>query len=47
VVLTNLIAIDLLVQRATRTYAMLGLALVLLGVPVYYLWRSREAKRMA
>src|SRR6267378_4429834 len=38
VVLTGLIAIDLLVQPATRTYAMLGLALVLLGVPVYYAW---------
>jgi len=39
VMLTGLIAIDLLVQGATRTYAMLGLALVLLGVPIYYLWR--------
>src|SRR6266699_4132697 len=37
--LTGLIAIDLLVQDVTRTYAMLGLALVLLGVLVYYLWR--------
>ncbi|HLQ58960.1 MAG TPA: amino acid permease [Gemmatimonadales bacterium] len=37
--LTSLIAIDLLVQPTTRTYAMLGLALVLLGVPVYYGWR--------
>src|SRR5213595_3028260 len=37
--LTSLIAIDLLVQPATRTYAMLGLVLVLLGVPVYYGWR--------
>ena len=39
VVLTGLIAIDLLVQPATRTYAMIGLVLVLFGVPVYYLWR--------
>lgn len=39
IVLTGLIAIDLLVQDVTRTYAMLGLALVLLGVPVYYGWR--------
>ena len=39
VVLTALIAIDLLLQDATRTYAFLGLALVLLGVPVYYGWR--------
>jgi basic amino acid/polyamine antiporter, APA family len=39
VVLTTLIAVDLLVQPATRTYATLGLGLVLLGVPVYFLWR--------
>jgi len=39
VVLTGLIAVDLLVQGATRTYAFLGLILVLVGVPVYYLWR--------
>src|SRR5216110_2506819 len=39
VVLTGLIAIDLLVQPATRTYAMIGLVLVLVGVPVYYGWR--------
>jgi APA family basic amino acid/polyamine antiporter len=37
--LTGLIAVDLLVQKATQTYAMLGLVLVLLGVPVYYAWR--------
>jgi hypothetical protein len=40
VVLTGLIAIDLLVQDATRTYSFLGLALVVLGVPVYYGWRK-------
>jgi APA family basic amino acid/polyamine antiporter len=40
VVLTGLIAIDLLVQPATRTYSFLGLALVVLGVPVYYGWRK-------
>src|ERR1700694_444456 len=37
--LTALIAVDLLVQKATQTYAMLGLVLALLGVPVYYGWR--------
>jgi APA family basic amino acid/polyamine antiporter len=37
--LTGLIAVNLLIQDATRTYAMLGLLLVLLGVPVYYGWR--------
>ena len=39
VILTALIALDLLVQDVTRTYSFLGLALVLLGVPVYYSWR--------
>jgi len=39
VALTALIAIALLVEGTTRTYSFLGLALVLLGVPVYYLWR--------
>src|SRR6266540_3647823 len=44
VVLTGLIAIDLLVQDATRTYSFLGLALVVLGVPVYYGWRRMVAQ---
>jgi basic amino acid/polyamine antiporter, APA family len=44
VVLTALIAVDLLVQDATRTYSFLGLALVLLGVPVYYGWRQMATK---
>jgi basic amino acid/polyamine antiporter, APA family len=44
VVMTGLIAIDLLVQGATRTYAFLGLILVLLGVIVYYIWRWVVAK---
>jgi APA family basic amino acid/polyamine antiporter len=44
VVLTGLVAIDLLVQGATRTYSFLGLALVVLGVPVYYGWRRIVAK---
>jgi APA family basic amino acid/polyamine antiporter len=39
IVLTALISVDLLLQDATQTYSMLGLALVLLGVPVYYAWR--------
>ena len=43
VVLTGLIAVNLLIQDATRTYAMLGLLLVLLGVPVYYGWRRMAA----
>lgn len=44
--LTGLIAINLLIQDATQTYAMLGLVLVLLGVPVYYLWRRKVAKTL-
>src|SRR5437870_8137064 len=43
VVLTGLIAVDLLVQDSTRTYAFLGLILVLLGVPVYFAWRRLAA----
>jgi APA family basic amino acid/polyamine antiporter len=43
VILTALISVNLLVQDATQTYAMLGLVLVLLGVPVYYGWRRLAA----
>ena len=43
--LTALIAINLLIQPVTRTYAMLGLVLVLLGVPVYYAWRRMVPAR--
>src|SRR5712671_4062612 len=39
VIATAVIAIDLLVSPATRTYAFLGLILVLFGVPVYFAWR--------
>ena len=39
-VLTGLIAADLLTQDTTRTYSALGLGLVLLGVPVYFGWRA-------
>src|SRR2546421_3547900 len=37
--LTGVIAVDLLIQKATQTYSMLGLLLVLVGVVVYYVWR--------
>ena len=40
IVATAVIAADLLTQDATRTYSFLGLGLVLLGVPVYFGWRS-------
>src|SRR2546425_199638 len=39
-VITGLIAGDLLTQDTTRTYSALGLGLVLLGVPVYFGWRA-------
>ena len=45
VVFTGLIAIDLLVQKATQTYSFLGLGLVLLGVPVYYGWKRMVATK--
>jgi len=44
VVLTGLIAVNLLLEPATQTYSFLGLALVVLGVPVYYGWRRMVAK---
>jgi len=44
VVLTALISVNLLVQDATRTYSFLGLALVLIGVPVYYGWRRMATR---
>src|SRR6266702_2990433 len=40
VLMTGVIAADLLTQDATRTYSALGLGLVLLGVPVYFGWRA-------
>jgi APA family basic amino acid/polyamine antiporter len=40
VVLTGLISVNLLLEPATQTYSFLGLALVVLGVPVYYGWRK-------
>ncbi|HEV8264128.1 MAG TPA: amino acid permease [Gemmatimonadales bacterium] len=40
VVLTGMIAVNLLLAPATQTYAVLGLVLVLLGVPVYFGWRQ-------
>jgi APA family basic amino acid/polyamine antiporter len=43
VLATGLIAIDLLVNHVTRTYSLLGLALVVLGVPVYFFWRRMVA----
>ncbi|MGH7537286.1 MAG: amino acid transporter, partial [Gemmatimonadales bacterium] len=38
-VLTTIIAASLLIETSTRTYGLLGLALVVVGVPVYFVWR--------
>jgi APA family basic amino acid/polyamine antiporter len=47
VLLTGLISVSLLVEDTTRTYSILGLVLVLFGVPVYYLWRGMVRKSAA
>ncbi|HET7790481.1 MAG TPA: amino acid permease [Gemmatimonadales bacterium] len=47
VLATGLIALALLTSDATRTYSFLGLALVILGVPVYYGWKRTVATRGA
>lgn len=39
------IAVILLISGKTRTQAISGLVLVLIGVPVYYLWRKLEGSR--
>jgi APA family basic amino acid/polyamine antiporter len=43
VLLTALISVDLLVKKTT--YSGLGLLIVALGVPVYFVWRSVVAGR--
>jgi APA family basic amino acid/polyamine antiporter len=47
VIATAVIAVDLLVQDATRTYSFLGLGLVLLGVVVYFVWRAMVRRSSA
>jgi APA family basic amino acid/polyamine antiporter len=47
VIATAVIAVDLLVQDATRTYSFLGLGLVLLGVLVYFVWRAMVRRSSA
>lgn len=39
------VAVILLIADKTRVQALLGLGLVILGVPVYYLWRRAESAR--
>lgn len=43
VLLASTVAVILLIADKTRTQAFSGLVLVLIGVPVYYLWRRAEA----
>jgi basic amino acid/polyamine antiporter, APA family len=40
IVLSSAVAIALLIADKTRAQAVIGLALVCLGVPIYFLWRS-------
>jgi basic amino acid/polyamine antiporter, APA family len=40
IVLASVVAIALLIADKTRAQAAIGLVLVCLGVPIYYLWRS-------
>jgi len=45
VALSAVIALALLVEKTT--YAGLGLLCVVLGVPVYFIWRAMTARRTA
>jgi len=47
VLATAVIAADLVAQHATRTYSVLGLLLVLIGVPVYFAWRAMVGQTSA
>jgi APA family basic amino acid/polyamine antiporter len=43
IILASAIAVILLIADQTRTQALFGLAIVLLGVPVYFIWRKVES----
>jgi APA family basic amino acid/polyamine antiporter len=45
VLLTGLLCLNLLIQPGQRRYAGLGLIIVALGVPVYFLWKKVVATR--
>jgi len=47
VLATAVIAADLVAQDATRTYSVLGLVLVLIGVGVYFAWRAMVSQTNA
>jgi APA family basic amino acid/polyamine antiporter len=42
IVLTTVVMVLILASPTTRQDAILGLALVLIGIPVFYLWRRTE-----
>jgi APA family basic amino acid/polyamine antiporter len=43
IILASAIAVILLIADQTRTQALFGLVIVLLGVPVYFIWRKVES----
>jgi uncharacterized membrane protein len=43
IILASAIAVILLIADQTRTQALFGLAIVLFGVPVYFIWRKVES----
>jgi APA family basic amino acid/polyamine antiporter len=47
IALASAVAVILLVAEKTRTQAISGLVLVLIGVPVYLAWRARPADAAA
>jgi hypothetical protein len=42
IVLTTVVMLLILISPSTRQDAFLGLAIVILGIPVYFLWRTVE-----
>ena len=47
IVLAAAVAVSLFIAENTRSQAKAGLVIVLLGIPVYFLWRSRDARAAA
>jgi APA family basic amino acid/polyamine antiporter len=43
IVLAAAVAVILLIAPQTRAQALTGLGLVLVGIPVFYLWRRKAA----
>jgi APA family basic amino acid/polyamine antiporter len=43
IILASAIAVILLIAEQTQTQALFGLAIVLFGVPVYFIWRKVES----